>query len=223
MYIDENTELRKEAKNEFEKDFFKLMNNAVFIKIIENVRKRRIIKLTVSEERRKKLASEPNYKACTTFSDFKNLMAIEMRKTHIVMNKPTIVGQTILDKSKELMYKFYYEYLRLKFKDKMQLLYMDTDSFVLEIETDDFFEDTKCDLKEWFDTSNYDKNMVLPDEYRDNASFNKKVIGKMKNEIGNGHMKEFVAISPNVYASKQYVIDGTIKEDKKEKGINKML
>ena len=83
------------------------------------------------------------------------------------MNKPIIVGQTILDKSKELMYKFYYDYLRPKFKDKMQLLYMDTDSFVLEIETDDFFEDTKCDLKEWFDTSNYDKNMVLPDEYRD--------------------------------------------------------
>ena len=84
-----------------------------------------------------------------------------------------------------------------------------------------FFEDTKCDLKEWFDTSNYDKNMVLPHEYRDNASVSKKVIGKMKNEIGNGHMKEFVAISPKVYASKQYVIDGTIKEDKKARDTNK--
>ena len=81
------------------------------------------------------------------------------------MNKPIIVGQTVLDKSKEDMYKFYYDYLRPKFKDKMQLLYMNTDSFVLEIETDDFFKDTKDDLKEWFDTSNYDKNMVLPDEY----------------------------------------------------------
>ena len=104
-YLDKNTELRKQAKNEFEKDFFKLMNNAVFGKMIENVRKRRNIKLIVSEERRKKLASELNYKGTTTFSD--NLMAIEMRKTHIVMNKPIIVGQTILDKSKELMYKFY--------------------------------------------------------------------------------------------------------------------
>ena len=177
--------------------------------MIENVRKRRNIKLIVSEERRKKPASEPNYKGTTTFSD--NLMAIEMRKTHI-MNKPIIVGQTILDKSKELMYKFYYDYFRPKFKAKMQLLYMDTDSFVLEIETDDFFEDTKCDLKEWFDT-NYDKNMVLPDEYIDNASVNKKVIGRMKNEIGKGHMKEFIALSPKVYASKQYVIDETIKED----------
>ena len=73
--------------------------------MIENVRKRRNIKFIVSEERRKKPASEPNFKGSTTFSD--NLMAIEMRKTHIVMNKPIIVGQTILDKSKELMYKFY--------------------------------------------------------------------------------------------------------------------
>ena len=143
VYVDKNTKLRNQAKSEFEKDFFKLMNNAVFGKMIENVRKRRNIKLIVSEERRKKLASEPNYSTCTVFSD--NLMAIEMRKTYIVMNKPIIVGQTILDKSKELMYKFYYDYLRPKFKDKMQLLYMDTDSFVLEIETDDFFKDTKDD------------------------------------------------------------------------------
>ena len=105
VFMDKNTELRKQAKNEFEKDFFKLMNNAVFGKMIENVRKRRNIKFIVSEERRKKPASEPNFKGSTTFSD--NLMAIEMRKTHIVMNKPIIVGQTILDKSKELMYKFY--------------------------------------------------------------------------------------------------------------------
>ena len=98
VYIDKNIELRKQSKNEFDKDFFKLMNNAVFGKMIENVRKRRNIKLVVSEERIKKLASEPNYSSCTVFSD--ELMAIEMRKTHIVMNKPIMVGQAILDKSK---------------------------------------------------------------------------------------------------------------------------
>ena len=98
---------------------------------------------------------------------------------------------------------------------------MDTDSFALEIERDDFFEDTKCDLEDWFDTSNYDKNMLLPDEYRENADVNKKVIGKMKNEICNGHMKEFIALSPKLYASKQYIIDGLIKENKKARGINK--
>ena len=147
VYIDKNNDLRKHAKNEFEKHFFKLMNNSVFGKLIENVRKRRNIKLVVSEERRKKLASDPNYKVCTTFSD--ELIAIEMRKTHIVMNKPIIVGEAILDKGKELMYSFYYEYLKPKFKDNLQLLYMDTDSFVFEIETDDFFKETKFDLKEY--------------------------------------------------------------------------
>ena len=110
-YIDVNAELRKDAKNDFEKAFFKLMNNAVFGKMIENVRKRREIKLMVTEERRKKLVSEPNYASCTPFSD--HLMAIEMRKTRIYMDKPIIVGQAILDKSKELMYKFFYENLNI--------------------------------------------------------------------------------------------------------------
>ena len=144
-YIDKNTALRKVAKNEFEKDFFKLMNNSVFGKMIENVRKRREIKLIVTEEGRKKLVSEPNYASCTTFLD--HLMAIEMRKTRVLMDKPILVGQAILDKSKEFMYQFYYEYLKPKYKEKVKLLYMDTDSFILEIETDDFFEDTKEDLK----------------------------------------------------------------------------
>ena len=171
-YIDKNTELRKQAKTDFEKDFYKLMNNSVFGKMIENVRKRRQIKLIVTGEQRKKLVSEPNYELCTTFSD--HLMAIEMRKTQVLMDKPTMVQQARSDKSKELVYNFYYEYLKPKYKDKVKLLYMDTDSFVLEIETDDFFKDTKDDLKEWFDTSNYHKDMVLPDEYRKNASVNKK-------------------------------------------------
>ena len=100
-YIDMNAELRKDAKNDFEKAFFKLMNNAVFGKMIENVRKRREIKLIVTEERRKKLVSEPNYASCTPFAD--HLKAIEMRKTRIYMDKPKLVGQAILDKSKELM------------------------------------------------------------------------------------------------------------------------
>ena len=145
-YIDKNTTLRKSARNEFEKEIFKLMNNSVFGKMIENVRKRRDIKLIVTEERRKKLVSEPNYASCTTFSD--HLMAIEMRKTRVLMDKPIIVGQAILDKSKELMYEFWYQYLKPKYKDKVKLLYMDTDSFVLEIETDDFHKDTKDDFKE---------------------------------------------------------------------------
>ena len=189
------------------------MNNSVFGKMIENVRKRRDIKLIVTEERRKKRVSEPNYASCTTFSD--HLMAIEMRKTRVLMDKPIMVGQAILDKSKQLMYEFWYEYLKPKYKDKVKLLYMDTDSFVLEIETDDFYKDTKDGLKEWFDTSKYSKDMVLPEEYRQNASVNNKVIGKMKDELHKGYMREFIALSPKVYAYEQVKVDKTLSVDKK--------
>ena len=112
-----NTKFRATAKNDFEKNFFKLMNNSVFGKMIENVRKRRDIKLIVTEERRKKLVSEPNYASCMAFSD--SLMAIEMRKTRIYMDKPILVGQAILDKSKELMYEFYYDCLKPKYGGKV--------------------------------------------------------------------------------------------------------
>ena len=199
-----NTELRAKAINEFEKNSFKLMNNSVFGKMIENVRKRRDIKLIVTEERRKKLTSESNYESCTTFSD--ELMAIEMRKTSILLDKLIIVGQAILDKIKELMYEFYYDYLKPKFKDKVKLLYMDTDSFVLHIETEDFYEDIKNDIHDWFDTSKYLKLMNLPLEY----GVNKKIVGKMKDELFDGFMKEFIAIGPKVYGFTQFKLDGSI-------------
>ena len=103
-----NTKLRKETKNEFEKDFFKLMNNAVFGKTMENVRKHRDIKLVTTEEKRIKLVSEPNYHTTKHFS--KNLLAIEMKKTKVKMNKLVYLGMSILDISKTLMYEFWYYY-----------------------------------------------------------------------------------------------------------------
>ena len=215
-YIDKNTALRKKAKNEFEKDFFKLMNNSVSGKMIENVRKGREIKLIITEERRKKLVSEPNYASYTGFSD--HLMAVEMRKTHVLMDKPILVGQAILDKSKELMYEFFYDYLKPKYQNKTKLCYMDTDSFILDIKTDYFSEDTKEDLKKWFDTCNYRKDMILPEEYAKNTNVNKKVIGKMKNKLGKRHMSEFIALSPKVYAYQQVNVDKTLSEDKKARG-----
>ena len=106
-YIDMNTKLREEAKNEFEKDFFKLMNNAVFGKTMENVRKHRDIKLVTTDEKRNKLVSEPNYHTTKHFSE--NLLAIEMKKTKVKMNKPVYLGMSILDISKTLMYEFWYD------------------------------------------------------------------------------------------------------------------
>ena len=114
-----NTKLRKEAKSEFEKDFFKLMNNSVFGKIMENVRKHRDIKLVATEEKRSKLVSEPNYHTTKHFSE--SLLVIEMKKTKVKMNKPVYLGMSILDISKALMYEFWYDYVKPKYNDKAKL------------------------------------------------------------------------------------------------------
>ena len=111
-YIDMNTKLRKEAKNDFEKDFFKLMNNSVFGKTMENVRNHRDIKLVTSDKRRSILASEPNYHSSKRIS--KDLMIMEMKKVEVKMNKPKYLSQTILDISKTLIYEFWYEYIKPK-------------------------------------------------------------------------------------------------------------
>ena len=128
-YIDMNIKLRKEAKNDFEKDFFKLMINAVFGKPIENVRKHRDIKLVTTDNRRNQLLSEPNYHAIEWFSE--NLVAVEMRKTKVKMNKLIYLGMAILDISKILLYEFWYGYLKPKYEDKIKLCYMNTDLFLL--------------------------------------------------------------------------------------------
>ena len=173
-YIDMNTKLRKEAKNEFEKDFFKLMNNAVFGKTMEDVRKYRDIKLVTTDRRRNQLVSEPNYHTSKYFSE--HLMAIEIKKTKVKMNKPIYLGMSILDISKTLMYEFWYDYIKPKYQDKAKLCYMDTDSFAIYINTEDFNEDIAGDVESWFDTFIYDEN----DERQRRIGKNKKVIGRFK-------------------------------------------
>ena len=121
VYIDMNTELRKNAKNEFEKNFFKLMNNSVFPKTMENIRNHRDIKLVTSEKRRKRLVSEANYHSCKKFSD--HLMAIEMKKTRVKMNKPLYLGMSLLDVSKTVMYEFWYDYFKPKYWDRAKYRY----------------------------------------------------------------------------------------------------
>ena len=145
-YIDKNTKPRSESKNTFEKDFFKLMNNAAFGKTMENLRKHRVIKLVTSNGMRKKLASEPNYHSCKCFSE--HLMVIEMKKTKMRMNKLVYVGQAVLDISKTLMYEVWYDYLKPKYGGKVKLCYMDTHSFIFNVETEDFYKDVLPDLND---------------------------------------------------------------------------
>ena len=144
-YIDMNTEKRKEAKNDFGKDFFKLMNNAVFGKTIENVRKHRDIKLVTTDKKRNRLASEPNYHTTKWFSE--KLLAIEMKKTKVKMNKSIYLGLSILEISKTLMYEFWYDYMKPKYDDNVKLCYMDTDSFIMHIKIEDFYKDIANDVE----------------------------------------------------------------------------
>ena len=144
-YIDMNTELRKQAKNDFEKEFFQLMNNSIFGKTIENVRKHIDIKLVTTDKRRNQLVSEPNYHATKWFSE--NLLAIEMKKTKVKVNKRVYLRFPILEISETLMYEFWYHCMKPKFADNVKLRYMDTDSFIMHIKTEDFYKDIANDVE----------------------------------------------------------------------------
>ena len=152
-YIDLNTELRTKGTTDFEKDFFKLMNNSVFGKTMENIRNKINVKLAINEKACNKLAKKSNFKSVNIFHE--NLIAVHMEKTTVRLNKPIQIGITILDLSKTLMYRFHYDYVKPKWGNEAALLFTDTDSLCYEIQTDDFYEDIKDDAPEWFDTSNY--------------------------------------------------------------------
>ena len=173
-YIDLNTELRKNAKNEFEKYFYKLRNNSIYGKTVQNDRKHRDIKLVTTEYKRNKLVSEPNYHSTKCIS--KHLLVMEMKKTKVKMNKPIYLGQAVLDISKTLMFEFWYDYIVPNNSDKVKLCYIDTDSFIMHIKTEDFYKDISADVDKWFDASNFDKNDNRPLE----IGKNKKVLGNLR-------------------------------------------
>ena len=209
-YIDFNTKLRTAATNDFEKDFYKLMNNSVFGKTMENIRKHRNIKLVTNREAYLKLVMKPNFKSGVRFGE--NLMGCEMGKIKVVMNKPVYLGQAILDLSKIVVYEFHYDYMVPKYGKKLDLCYMDTDSLIYNIETEDFYKDIAEDVPARFDTSGYNLDRPLP------VGLNKKVIGLMKDELGGEIMTEFVILRPKMYAYKT----GSA-ESKKCKGIKKCV
>ena len=206
-----NTELRKLARNDFEKDLFKLMNNSVFGKTMENIRKRRDIKLVTTDKKRSKLVSEPNYHTINLISE--DLSIVEMKKTKVKMNKPIYLRLSILEISKILMYEFWYDYMKPKYNDNVRLCYMDTDSFTMNTKTNDFYKDISDDVECKFDASNYEVKRPLP------IGKNKKVIGLMKDELGREIITEFIALRPKTYS---YLTDND-KIDKKAKGTKKCV
>ena len=212
-YITLNIELRTAAANEFEKDFFKLMNNSVFGKTMENIRNRVGIKLMNDKKQAEKLGAKPNFYHCNIFS--KDLVAIHIKKTKLVFNKPVYLGMCILDLSKTLMYDFHHNYIKRKYGDKAKLLFTDTDSFMYEIQTEDFYNDISTDVKHRFDTSDYppDHPSGIP------SGFNKKVLGMFKDEVGGKVIDKFVGLRAKLYLYKMF--EG--EESKKCKGVKKSV
>ena len=206
-YIRKNTDLRKDAKNAFEKDFFKLMNNSVFGKTIENIRKRQNVILVDDRKLANKLSSKPNFDRETIFDE--NLIAVHMKKTEVYFNKPIYVGHAILDLSKTLMFDFHYNYIRKKYDNKAELLFTDTDSLMYLIQTEDFYLDIKYDIKKKFDTSDYYENH--PSGIK--TGVNKKVIGKFKDEVGGNQITHFVGLRPKLYTFK---VEKKYKKDEKD-------
>lgn len=216
-YIDLNTKHRAKANNDFEKNFYKLLNNAVYGKTMENLRLRTDIKLVnkwsgSGKNNARNLIAQPNFKKCTIFDE--DLTAIELNKSHILMNKPVVVGMCVLELSKVLMYKFLYNYLKPKYGQNIQLVYTDTDSFILEIKTNDVYIDIRDD-PEMFDTWDYPENNIYGIKRH-----NKKIPGKFSDELNGEIITEVVGLRSKCYAVRTKI---SKKKNvlKKAKGVKK--
>ncbi|KAF7996123.1 hypothetical protein HCN44_010379 [Aphidius gifuensis] len=216
-YIDLNTELRTKATSLFAKNLFKSLINICFGKMLESTRSQRIIKLVSRYGGRggaRALISKPNFHSALIIDD---LVIIEMKRLSILFNKPIYGGFCILDISKTVIYDFYYNYIKKIFQDKVEFVYMDTDSAILHIFTPDIYEFIRkeCDN---FDTSDYpiDNRYNIPQK-------NKKVPGIMKDECNGKIMKEFIGLRSKAYSFlvENESCDNNVKLHKKAKGVKK--
>ena len=210
QYIDFNTVKRTAAKNDFEKDFFKLMNNSVFGKTMENIRKRVDVRLVCDAKKLTKLVSKPTFVSSKIINE--DMVIVHKIKECIKLNKPAYVGMSILDLSKTLMYDFHYNYIKKKYSAKAKLCFTDTDSLTYEIETEDVYQDF------WKDKKLFDNSGYLPSSpfYDTN---NKKVIGMMKDEAGGIPITEFVGLRSKMYSYTK--VDGS--GGKTAKGVKKSV
>ena len=216
-YIELNTLLRSQAKSDFEKDFFKLMNNSVFGKTMEDVRKRLNIKLISNRKSYQKQVSKITYKRSEVFVNNEEneeyLVAVETKKLMVKLEKPIYTGFCVLELSKEWMYRFHYLHMMNKYgPEKATLLFTDTDSLTYHITTEDVYKDMEED-QHLYDTSNYAKNHSLF------SNQNKKVIGKFKDETGGIPIQEWIGLRAKMYSLK--LDDG--HEKKTGKGIKKSV
>ena len=213
-YIDLNTELRKKSKNDLEKDLFKLMNNKIFGKSMENVLNRSNIKLINNNpEKLLKLIKQPNFQNAYEISN--RLCLVESKPIKTVFNKPIYMGACILETSKLHMYQFWYDYLKQKYGNKIRLIYTDTDSFVIEVETDDIYKDMLED-SHLYDFSDY------PKDHPNYSLTNKKVYGIFKDDLNGKIIVEFTVDKPKMY-SYEYIDNYNILNNNKHKGIKTVV
>ena len=154
-YIEFNTEKRKNARNDFEKDIFKLLNNAVFGKTMEDKRKHLDFEIVSDERRFMKCVNNPSFKRSHIINE--DLVGVEKQKPKLKLDKPIFIGMSILDLSKQHMYKFYYDVMKPKYGENIKMVYTDTDSFVFHTKTDDIYQDLKA-INDEMDFSGYEKN-----------------------------------------------------------------
>ena len=208
-YIELNTNNRMKATTDFERDYFKLLNNAFFGKTCENIRNRKDIHIVSDPETGAKLHNKPNFQSEVILDE--NLSTLAMKRCSMKFDKPIYLGAAVLEISKLLMYSFYYNLFQPYYgQDNIELLYMDTDAFVLKLKTKDVKSDLSK-LKDYFDFSNYPEDHILHDKSK------KKIPGFLKDELAGIEMSEFIALRSKMYAFKT-------KEDietKKLTGINR--
>ena len=215
-YIRMNTEFRKKSRSAFEKDFYKLMNNSVFGKTMENLRKRVDIKVVRTcgnpkeKEQIRKIIAKPNYDRAVIFSE--ELSALHSHKTRLKLNKPVYVGMCVLDLSKHLMYDWYYNTFKRKYGSQSTLLYTDTDSLLLDLKTPDVYADMQS-MKTHYDFSDYPKDHQLFSEQ------NKKTIGKFKDECSGTPIAKYVGLRPKMYS----ILRADERLIKKAKGVKKYV
>ena len=168
------------------------MNNSIFGKTMENIRRRVDIRLCNDGKKAEKLIAKPNFLDRTIFSE--TLVAFHMRRAHLIFNKPISIGMSIMELSKTLMYAFHYEEMKPRYGDKLKLMYMDTDSFIYDVETPNIYEDMKQHI-DLYDTTDYPANndFGIP-------LVNKKVLGKMKDECQGEIMTEFIGLRSKMYS-----------------------